>query len=82
VLSPSILGEEHGTVIQLLGFADDVVVPRPVDYYKALVALTPPGKGIVQFNQDVGNSDTFMFLSMSPPEFDPILGLNAMGVSL
>jgi len=73
--------EEHGTVIQLMGSVDDVVVPRPTDYYKARVVLVPPGNRIVQFDQDVGNSDTFMFLSTSPPEFDPILGLNAMGTS-
>lgn len=73
--------EVHGSVIQLMGVADDVVVPRPADEYKAQVALTPPGKGIVEFDQDVGNSETFMFLSMSPPEFDPILGLNGMGAS-
>ncbi len=48
---------------------------------KALVALTPPGGGIVQFDQNVGNNETFMFLSTSPPEFDPILGLNSMGTS-
>ena len=73
--------DEHGTVIQLMGTADDVVVPRPADYYKAIVALTPPGGGIVQFDQNVGNNETFMFLSTSPPEFDPILGLNSMGTS-
>ena len=72
---------EHGTVIQLMGTADDVVVPRPADYYKAIVALTPPGGGIVQFDQNVGNNETFMFLSTSPPEFDPVLGLNSMGTS-
>lgn len=73
--------EEHGTVIQLLGSADEIVVPRPTDYYKALVALQPAGDGIVQFDQDVGNNDTFIFLSSSPTEFDPILGLSAMGTS-
>ena len=76
--------EVHGTVIQLMGTADDVVVPRPADYYKAIVALTPPGGGIVQFDQNVGNDETFMFLSTSPPESDPILGLlglNPMGTS-
>jgi hypothetical protein len=73
--------EEHGTVIQLMGSADDVVVPRPEADDKAFIALTPPGDGIVQFDQDVGNSDTFMFLSTVPPEFDPILGLNSMGTS-
>jgi hypothetical protein len=73
--------EVHGTVIQLLGVAGDIVVPRPTDYYEALVALRPPGKGIIQFDQDVGNNETFMFLSTAPPEFDPILGLQAMGPS-
>jgi len=72
---------KHGTTIQLMGTADDIVVPRPVDYHQALVALRPAGEGIVQFDQNVGNSDTFMFLSTSPPEFDPILGLPAMGPS-
>jgi hypothetical protein len=69
----------HGTVIQLMGTAEDIVVPRPSDYQQALVVLQPPGRGIVQFDQDVGNSGTFMFLSTSPLEFDPILGLQAMG---
>ena len=53
----------------------------PADHHQALVALAPAGSGIVQFDQDVGNSDTFMFLSTSPPEFDPILGPQAMGTS-
>jgi hypothetical protein len=73
--------EEHGTVIQLMGSANNIVVPRSNDYKKALVVLMPPGQGIVQFDQKVPNNDTFMFLSMSTPEFDPILGLNAMGTS-
>jgi hypothetical protein len=72
---------EHGTVIQLMGTADDVLVPRPSDGPQALVSLRPSGGGIVQFDQDVGNNETFLFLSTSPPEFDPILGLNAMGTS-
>lgn len=72
---------EHGTVIQLMGTADGVVVPRPTDYDKALVALRPPGSGIVQFDQQVPNNETFMFLSTSPAEFDPILGPDAMGSS-
>jgi hypothetical protein len=72
---------EHGTVIQLMGTADDVVVPRPEDYYQALISLRPPGQGIVQFDQNVGNNATFMFLSTSPPDFDPILGLNSLGAS-
>jgi hypothetical protein len=75
------IAEQHGTVIQLMGFANDVVVPRPVESEKAYVVLTPPGKGIVSFDQDVPNSDTIMFLSTVPPEFDPILGLEAMGAS-
>lgn len=71
--------QEHGTVIQLMGTADDIVVPRPKEYQKALVALTPPGHGIVRFDQRVPNSDTFLFLSMVEPQFDPIMGLQAMG---
>lgn len=73
--------EVHGTVIQLLGVAEDVIVPRPTDDSQAQVVLRPPGSGIVQFDQDVGNNETFMFLSTAPTEFDPILGLNAMGPS-
>lgn len=69
----------HGTIIQLLGVAENVVVPRPADNYQAQIVLRPPGSGIIQFDQDVGNNETFMFLSTSPPEFDPILGLQAMG---
>ena len=41
--------EVHGTVIQLLGFADDVVVPRPSKIYESQVVLTSLGNGIVQF---------------------------------
>ena len=70
--------EVHGTVIQLMGVADDVGVPRPTDHYQARVVLSPPGKGIVEFDQDVGNDGTFMFLSLSPLEFDPILVFDAM----
>lgn len=70
---------EHGTVIQLMGTADEVLVPRPADDQQALVSLRPSGGGVVQFDQDVGNNETFLFLSTSHPEFDPILGLNAMG---
>lgn len=71
--------EEHGTVIQLMGTASNVVVPRPDEYYEAMVALRPPGRGIVQIDQKVPNSDTFLFLSTQPAEFDPILGLYAPG---
>ncbi len=71
--------EEHGTVIQLMGTVNNVVVPRPKDYYEARVVLSPPGNGIVHFDQKVGNSDTFLVLSASPPEFDPALGLQSMG---
>lgn len=71
--------EVHGTVIRLMGCVDGVVVPRPNSLREAWIALTPPGEGIVKFDQDVGNNETFMFLSTSPPEFDPILGLRAMG---
>lgn len=70
--------EMHGTVIQLMGAADEVVVPRPSDHYQARVVLSPPGKGIVEFDQDVGNDGTFMFLSLAPLEFDPILVFDAM----
>ena len=73
--------EVHGTVIQLMGVADGVIVPRPADRNEARIALRPLGDGVVQFDQDVGNSGTFMFLSTSPPEFDPILGLRAPGTS-
>ncbi len=73
--------ELHGTVIQLMGSTDAVTVPRPKDHYEALVVLRPSGDGIVQFDQVVPNSSTFMFLSLSAPEFDPILGLSAMGTS-
>jgi hypothetical protein len=73
------LFELHGTVIQLLGTARDIVVPRPANEREARVALMPAGEGIVQFDQEVANSDTILFLSTAPPEFDPILGLDAMG---
>lgn len=73
------LFEVHGTVIQLMGIANDIVVPRPADYYKSLVGLSPLGNGIVHFDQEVGNDETFLFLSTSPLEFDPILGLDSMG---
>ena len=66
----------HGSVIQLMGTADDVVVPRPAGHYDALVALRPPGRGVVRFDQEQG---PFLFLSTSPPEFDPVLGFRAMG---
>lgn len=71
--------EKHGTVIQLMGTADDIVVPRPTDYYKALIGLRPPGKRVVEFDQQVGNDETYMFLSTVKPAFDPVLGLHAMG---
>lgn len=69
----------HGTVIQLFGSADEVVVPRPTGPQDALVALRPPGRGVVQFDQESPNNDTMLFLSSSATEFDPILGLDAMG---
>lgn len=71
--------ELHGAVIQLMGVADDIVVPRPPEPEKASLALRPPGTGIVSFNQESGNYDTALFLSTSPLEFDPILGLDAQG---
>lgn len=72
--------EKHGTVIQLMGTADDIVVPRPMEYHKALIGLRSPGKRLVEFDQQVGNSETFMFLSTAKPTFDPVLGLYAMGM--
>lgn len=73
--------ELHGTIVQLMGYADDVVVPRPSDRQEAIVTLSPPGQGIIQFDQDQGNNETFLFLSTVPPECDPILGMHAMGAS-
>lgn len=64
-----------------MGSADDIVVPRSIESQKVPLVLSPPGKGMVSFDQDVGNSDTIMFLSTFPAEFDPILGLDAMGPS-
>jgi hypothetical protein len=75
------LAELHGTVVQLMGTADDIIVPRPTDRQKALVALSPPGPGIVQFDQEQGNNETYLFLSTAPPEYDPALGMHAMGAS-
>ena len=72
--------EEHGTTMQLLGAADDVVVPRPADRQTAPVVLSPrEAEGIVMFDQQSPNSDTILFLSTAPTEFDPILGPYAMG---
>ena len=72
---------KHGSVIQLFGSEDDVVVPRPTDPRESWLGLRPPGEGIIQFDQEVDNDETFLFLSSSPPEFDPVLGLDCMGDS-
>ncbi len=71
--------EMESSVLQLMGAVDNVRVPRSSEYYEAMVAVLPAGRGIVEFDQKVPNSDTILFLSTAPPEFDPILGLHAMG---
>lgn len=74
--------EEHGTTTQLMGVADEVVVPRPTDAQAASVVLSPRGaEGVVMFDQQSPNSGTILFLSTAPTEFDPILGPYAMGTS-
>lgn len=73
------LFELHGTVIQLLGTAGDVVVPRPAEYYEAQVGLRPAGDGIVQFDMEVGNNETLLLLSTRPLEYDVALGFSALG---
>lgn len=73
------LFEVHGTVIQLLGTAGEVVVPRPAEYYEAQVGLRPAGDGIVQFDMEQGNSETLLLLSTRPLEYDVALGFSALG---
>ncbi len=73
--------ELHGAEIRLLGAVDEITVPRPADEREARVVPTPLGENTIQFNQDVGNNETFLFLSTAPPEFDPILGLQGLGTS-
>lgn len=73
--------EIHGTIIQLLGSADDVRIPSTEGKESVQIAISPPGQGIIQFDQKVGNNETFMFLSKAQPEFDPILGFYAPGKS-
>lgn len=72
------LFELHGSVVQLFGSADDVQVPLPQSGANSQVLLRPPGSGIVQFDQQVGNDETLLLLSAAPPAFDPILGFHAL----
>jgi len=65
----------NGTVIQLFGA---VIVAVPSEEARK-VALTPPGRGIVQLDMNVGNDETFLLLSTEPTQFDPILGLKCLG---
>lgn len=71
----------HGTVIQLMGIANDVLVPRPKGYYEALIGLRPPGKRIVVLDPKLSGNETYMFLSTAKPTFDTAAGLHAMGLS-
>ena len=73
--------EIHGTIIQLLGSADDVRIPSSEGQDPVRISISPPGRRIIQFDQKVGNNETFMFLSKAQPEFDPILGFYAPGRS-
>lgn len=73
--------ELHGAQIRLLGTVEDITVPRPADAREARVVPVPLGENTIQFNQNVPNSSTILFLSTAAPEFDPILGLQGVGVS-
>ncbi len=73
--------ELHGAEIRLMGAADEIIVPRPTDEQASRAVLIPHGENAIQFNQDVGNNETFLFLSTAPPEFDPILGLQGLGTA-
>ncbi len=72
------LFELHGSVVQLFGSANDVQLPLPQTGSNSQVVLRPPGTGIVQFDQQVGNDETLLLLSAAPPAFDPILGFHAL----
>lgn len=70
------LFELQGSVIQLFGSAENVQIPSQ----KALhVVLTPPGRGVLQLDQDAPNDGTLLLLSAAPPEYDPILGFHCLG---
>jgi hypothetical protein len=73
--------ELHGAEIRLMGAIDEITVPRPADEQAARVVPVPMGENTIQFNQDVANNETFLFLSTAPPEFDPILGLQGLGTA-
>lgn len=73
--------ELHGAEIRLLGAVDEITVPRPADAQEARVVPTPLGENTIQFNQNVGNNETFLFLSTAPPEFCPILGPQCLGTA-
>ena len=61
----------NGAYVDLLGSEDAVAVPS--DAARALT-LKPAGTGIVTFTcDDIGNNETFVFLSRALPQ-DPVLG--------
>ena len=72
------LFDKQGTVVQLLGVANNIQVPRKAGR-EGLVVLTPPGSRIIEFNQNVGNNETLLVLSTKPPAFDPVLGFSSLG---
>jgi hypothetical protein len=74
------LFEKQGTVIQLLGTANNIKVPQQ-NTEEQKVVLTPPGNRILDFQQKTGNNATLLVLSTQPPEFDPILGFDSLGQS-
>lgn len=72
------LFEVHGTVIELFGSSAPIPIPPPEGLPQQALVLTPPGEGIIQFDQQTNNDDTLLLLSASRPAFDPILGFHSL----
>ncbi len=68
--------ELQGEEIRLFGTADHVRLPSAES---EKVVLRPAGDGVLRFDQEVGNNETFLLLSTKPPAADPILGFAALG---
>jgi len=68
--------EVQSSVIQLFGSLDHIKVPG-ASYFE----LRPPGDGVMVFDQEVGNDETFFLLSTRPPAGDAILSFYALGTN-
>ena len=64
--------EVNGTIVQLHGVAEKVLVPSPG---AAHVELRPAGSAVASIDLDFGNDQTLIVIGTAPTRADPVLGL-------